>query len=892
MLIKDLDYLSPTDIRKLDRYADMAIDEFVSDIESKLNLGIRINDFYKRLYNRLIADRKADGVPETRAEEADPVLHALEEIPIEEIEYYVGLSEKKYIGSLSRNKIKNFAQLASFVRPEGPMLAYVDAALRWKAFVISNSERIISEWKDFSSIHVIPSSFDENLGLVRNLKNAFIEYGDLLISRSSDARYFKTRRDKDSALTGGSVLLELYRDGLTMDEIARRHGFVRSERVRQIKDEKWNDLLSGQPVAENVVLNNSIIDILTSLRSECLFCSIEKFRSFSGSDDLEFLSDMGFDLVDVGDGQLLVPLNEKGNYTKVCKAVVKALLEALLPKDTETISQMVWDNEKIENINFSQEFVDNVLHYPKLVDVLENGTVQIKDKFLTKDTQRYTRIIYNARRKITTEEVRQQYEERYNYHPSAGPSASKTYSIYCESKMYWYYGEPLMPIKDCISAYADEHKVFHYSELEKYLLDKGYSIPKSIRTPITEICNVDNNDSDHFCHKDYVDDYPEFSWRNSSLYGQANWLMNTVRDILGDRSSMDFKSLVMRLKDKAVGTEYEERVRKNGKYVVFRFCGDHQPFRLENELIFKNEPFFSETDFVTIGLREGKYAFFSQIRSIAFNEVKRSEDGRKTLNDIIGVVNDIIEEHLGRNVIIRALEDKDGRFAPMDIELITENGNKYVVWTGKEIKAEPTFEVTVDEDEENVEQIKQIDEVGTRPAIKFRQVVDWDELNQTLKRELSFCKFWMIRENYDLNESIDKFLDFLRHTENNNLNKKLPQNLYEYWFASTDSYDRSTYLTNLALFFEALLAEIYYHQHGIKLRKKGLSDWAEEFDGLPQKLLYSRDNKGFDRIASDLHYVRNKIAHGDDVELSSWETAKTITDYVALYVYVIARYYH
>ena len=127
---------------------------------------------------------------------------------------------------------------------------------------------------------------------------------------------------------------------------------------------------------------------------------------------------------------------------------------------------------------------------------------------------------------------------------------------------------------------------------------------------------------------------------------------------------------------------------------------------------------------------------------------------------------------------------------------------------------------------------------------------------------------------------------------NNNLNKKLPQNLYEYWFASTDSYDRSTYLTNLALFFEALLAEIYYQQHGIKLRKKGLSDWAEEFDGLPQKLLYSRDNKGFDRIASDLHYVRNKIAHGDDVELSSWETAKTITDYVALYVYVIASYYH
>ena len=900
MLIKNLDYLTPADMRKLGGYADMTIDQYILEIESKLKGGLRINDFYNKLYNRLKIERPTEIVPidmgaesNSEAVEANPILRSLTEIPLDYIQYHVSSSEyRRAYNSLISRGVTHLSHIATFEHSGNSKLAFVQIAMKWKDYVNSNNEKIISEWNDFNTIHMIPSSFDVKHGLVRNLRNAFIEYGELLISRSSDTRYFKNRQEMDSALTGGSILLELYRDGISMDESAKKHGFVRSERVRQIKDEKWNDLFSGKPVAKNVVLNTSIIDVLNSLKSECLFCSIEKFKSFSGSDDVDFLSPMGFDLVNVGDGQFLVPLDTKGNYTKVYKAIVNALLDTLLPKDVDSIAQMVLDNEKLDNINFDKEFVDNVLLYPKLVDIFENGSIQIKDMFLTNDLQRYTRIIYNAKTKITTEEARKRYIEIYNYNPAAGPSTNSKYSICCESKKLWYYGEPLMPIKECIAVYAEEHKVFYYDDLVKYLLEKGYSIPKSIRTQITDICTVDNKDNNHFCHKEYVDEYSNFSWRNPSQYGQTNWMLNVIKDNLCVHSPIEFNLIVAQLKEKAVGTDYEDGVKKNGKYIIPNFCGEDQPFKLEKGLISKNEPYFSETDFATLGLREGKYPFFSQIRSIAFNEVKRSEEGRKPLNEIIGVVNDIIEEPIGRNVIIRALEDRDKRFEPMDIELVLENGNRFVAWTGKEIKPEPTFEVSIVETNADIEQVKEIVEVETKPAIKFRQSVDWKELSQTMKHELSFCKFWMIREDYDLNESIDKFLDFLRHTDNNNLNKKLPQNLYEYWFASTDSFDRSTYLTNLALFFEALLAEIYYQQHGIKLRKRGLSDWAEEFDGLPQKLLYSRDNRGFDRIASNLHFVRNKIAHGDDLELSSWETAKTITDYVALYVYVIARYYN
>ena len=98
--------------------------------------------------------------------------------------------------------------------------------------------------------------------------------------------------------------------------------------------------------------------------------------------------------------------------------------------------------------------------------------------------------------------------------------------------------------------YAEENKVFYYFELEQYLLDKGYSISKSIRTQITDICSVDNKDNNHFCHKDYVEDYPEFSWRNPTQYGQTNWILNVIRDILNVNSPVEFSSLVAQLKEK------------------------------------------------------------------------------------------------------------------------------------------------------------------------------------------------------------------------------------------------------------------------------------------------------------------------------------------------------
>ena len=323
------------------------------------------------------------------------------------------------------------------------------------------------------------------------------------------------------------------------------------------------------------------------------------------------------------------------------------------------------------------------------------------------------------------------------------------------------------------------------------------------------------------------------------------------------------------------------------------YCGDDKPFIIKDGNVIINQAVYDNTDFETIGLRGEKYAYFKQIRSLVANEVKKAEGGRMKLISIIQLVNETIvdDEPLSRNVIIRAIKDEQQRFSPIDVEIINEGGTLYVQWTKQEIVAEPVYSVNPAVDVTEDDHIVEVEQPDYRPNIKYRQIVNWQELTQVLRNELSFYEKWMQYEHYDLNVAIDTFIYFINHSQNANLRKRLPQDLYEYWFASTDSNDRNRYLTDLLLFFEGLLAELYEYRHGSKPRTHGLGELATYFEGLPDMLMYSRDRKGFARIASNLQYNRNKVAHGGYLDLNSLETATLIIEYVALFVYVVARYF-
>ena len=638
-------------------------------------------------------------------------------------------------------------------------------------------------------------------------------------------------------------------------------------------------------------IHQNILELIASLKEECLFSTLDKFVSYSGSSDTELLTDLKCDIIQIKDTTFLIPKDTKGIYKAVGQVIIKTLVENPLPTDKDVIYELIVSNDELSDVNYDSIFVENVLACDELIDVFNNNLIQIKNQHLTHAGQRYARIIYEAGAKITTEEVRKRYEDIYKTVPSSCPNIAGVYGISCEGKKYWYYGEPKVPIKQKVTKFAEDKKTFYYDDIEQEIINEGYTIPHAFRAYITNVCAVDNKDKDHFCHKDYVDDYPHYSWRSPSRYGQINWFLNEIKNILKERGTIMIDVLVAEIEERSKSTEYRDAT-KWTKYIAVNYSGDDKPFNLFDGKISKNEPIFSETDFDTIALRGGKYAYYKQIRSIAANEVKKDESGRKSLVEIVSIVNEITDEPLSRNTILRAIKDEQHRFEPIDVEVVNENGNLFVQWTKKEIVPEPVYIVKSVDKTFDKEEILEVKETEPRPAIRYRQNVNWQELNLTMKRELVFYGNWMAYDSINMNDAIDTFTDFLSDANNTNLSQRLPMDLYEYWFASTDRFDRSRYLNDLLIFFEAALKEIYIQlENKEPPRTKGLADMALLFSGLPDMLLYSKDSKGFRRIAHDLSVKRNIVAHGDTLKLSSLETAKLITDYVALYVYIVAKYH-
>jgi hypothetical protein len=653
-----------------------------------------------------------------------------------------------------------------------------------------------------------------------------------------------------------------------------------------------SEMVSGATLDMNYRLNQNLLDLLQSLKDECLFDPIHKFEVYSGTSDTSFFNELGLDTLEIKDVILLIPKGTKDTYTRVWKVVNITLQENPIPTDIDVIYQLVINSEKLATVEYDPLFVEKILANKSIVEDKGNHSIQIKNEYLSHSDQRFARIIYEAGKKITTAEAKKIYEIIYKEVPSKGPANGK-YGICLENKKYWYYGQPRIPIQQKISDYAENKEVFYYQDLEQELLREGYTIPQAIRVYITNVCVADNKDKNHFCHKDYVDNYPAFSWRNPNKYGWGNWIFNEIKNILDDKGSLPLQEMIDELEKRSNATDYSN-VRQRIQYnKMADYCGEDKPFIIEDGNVVINQSVYDNTDFETIGLRGEKYAYFKQIRSLVANEVKKAEDGRMKLMDIIQLVNETVvdDEPLHRNVIIRAIKDEQHRFSPIDVELINEGGTLYAQWTKQEIVPEPVFVVSHADNLAEEDHIIEIERTDDRPNIKYRQVVNWGDLTKVLRSELSFFKGWMQYEHYDIDVAIDTFIYFITHSHNSNLNSRLPQDLYEYWFASTDGNDRNRYLTDILLIFEGLLAELYEYRYGSKPHTHGLGALATSFEGLPDMLMSSRDNRGFARIASTLRCNRNKVAHGEYLELSSLETARQIVENVALYVYVIARYY-
>lgn len=900
MKVKELKFLSSKDLPKLRDVAEMDIADYLKFIEAKNEKGIKINKPYQELYVSIKANwvqiQSTPKTPSLKQPIINPIRESLEPIPIDELKYGFP-SDINIVDRLKSGGIVSLGQLYGTATDVIGLLPNIGAATlakiqTMKDAVTQDPQSYIDAWQDIQTIHELPSNYNRSFGLEQNLRNAILEYAKVIERNLNNIRYIENSQQRKTYKLLAYILKQYYGYNLSHEQIAQHEGYTH-QHIEIIRGKCISGMVNGEIFFKNYRLNQNLLDLLQSLKGECLFDPIHKFEVYSGTSDTSFFSELGFDTLEINDVTLLIPKDTKGTYKKVWQVIYKTLLDNPLPTDKDVIYQLIINSKELATVDYDPLFVEKILANESIIEDKGNHTIQIKNDYLTSVAQRYARIIYEADHKLTTEEARNQYEAIYKLTPSAGPNVAGKYGVSCEGKKYWYYGQPRTPIQQKISEYANNQEIFFYDDIEQELLNKGYSIPKAIRAYITNVCAVDNDDKNHFCQKDCVDNYPAYNWRNPIQYGWTNWLFNEINSILLVKKSVPLQDMIDELEKRSNNTDYSNVKQRIQYNKMADYCGEDKPFIVENGDVVINQSVYDETDFETIGLRGEKYAYFKQIRALVANEVKKAEGGRIKLVDIVQLVNETIidNEPLSRSVIIRAIKDEQQRFSPIDVKLVNEKGILYAQWTKQEIVAEPVYTVSSADDITEDDQVVEIKQQDNRPNIKYRQIVNWQELTRALRNELSFFRGWMQYEHYDLYVAIDTFIYFINHSKNTNLSKRLPQDLYEYWFASTDGNDRNRYLTDILLFFEGLLAELYEYRHGSKTHTHGLSELATYFEGLPDMLMYSRDNKGFARIASNLQYNRNKVAHGEYLELSSLETARLIVEYVAFFVYVVARYY-
>ena len=140
-----------------------------------------------------------------------------------------------------------------------------------------------------------------------------------------------------------------------------------------------SEAICGKVFFTNYKLNPSLLDLLDSLKEECLYAPLSKFITFSGSSDTDLLDDLECDITEIKDTTFLIPFGTKRIYSQVGKIIIKTLVENPLPTDKNVLYELVIHHEELLGIDYDTTFVENVLACDEIVDIKDDNLIQIKN---------------------------------------------------------------------------------------------------------------------------------------------------------------------------------------------------------------------------------------------------------------------------------------------------------------------------------------------------------------------------------------------------------------------------------------------------------------------------------------------------------------------------------
>lgn len=646
-------------------YADWTLDAYIAHWEDVHRRGGRIPKAFDKVLQRalgLLLDHSTDTESVHHIPQAQP-LEGTQHVPLTDLlTHFSEKGDSIAVNRLRSGGIHSIADLLSISYTTLKNIPYIGhntirRALIFKRWIIDHQQMLLDRYIRRSVPIYLPERYDPDEPLLNVLHTVLLEASPWIMERADDQSFARTPREATGMKLLASLLELRYRHGLSFADIAASLNRT-SWHITKTHTDFVAALCHGEKTSANLKLQPALLIRLTHVKEKALWHRDNVFGHIIPTAST-LINILGLDILEIVPGiRIVIPARELCHFTAKGKAVLRELRAGVTPVSHDEFMTRLKKCKEFKGSHSHTDtlFVNAILAQPELVTVTDDGRFTLNLPYLVSDEQRIARIIHDNGQWMTRNEIFDQYRRLMGRDSnSVNLSNLRKYGIHSSGDL-WIYGKKLQPVNHFISDWTRRKRIFHMHELEAALQKEGYPILPRIRAYITAECMVDNDDSNHFCHKTATPDYPGFSWRKPGRSGLSNWILLQIKNLTEHTGHIPYDQLVDTITERAVRRGNGAYMRQRIKSALSTYSGPDMPFILADGIVSRNMKVFNSVNFATIGRRgHNRTDEYTRIRREAVKSIAASPHGQVQIVDFMKQLAEIGLGHINRNSCLRAL---------------------------------------------------------------------------------------------------------------------------------------------------------------------------------------------------------------------------------------------
>ena len=677
-------------------------------------------------------------------------------------------------------------------------------------------------------------------------------------------------------------LEDYYINGLDKQSLTEKYGITRQAvdlKIIRFKKQCFTREDDKQPS-----FDPAFVDDLEAAHEKYIFSTLELVGEEMGiSTDIQNYPYLYFLDLDILDEtcKFIVPLGEIRKYRKVLHNIIQDLKNCFSYYEKSNLIYRIPIIDHPKDWEYRDKLITSLCESWIEIDTdaLKTDKVRLDIQMIPTTGLKQARIIYDYKYPISKKEIDNIYQNTF------GTSSEQLRTTFLKennfrcSGIYWQYAKTPPDLKEeIINLVIAKNYAVKFDDVLDYIISLHIPAEEtSIRTYLQDIC-LKSIDEDIYCEKEHLKMFPGLRFPKEQNVGQENIVVNAIWQHLKTDGPKSLKELKRWVKEFMKNKGLNDRTNHQ---IIREYCSaEHRVFINDGDII-SNNPDFPEDNlkYVGKGLAKEKYAPF--IVPLTVNELRKRNNNEISLSELHKILS---SSSLDKKGPTRKQTETILRAEP-ELFKVENVNNKLIISLVGQVQNEENYEI--DDKVKNVgdEPILRVS-TEQRPNLSPAITFDWNKITEEMKRELWFLKTpaWG-GVTFNLDEAISLFRYILKHSKNENLSTRIPQDLYEDWFYNTSKWDKKRYILDLVLNYESLLKEI---KPAIKDEKlNGLMEITTQYFPEIASLLRSNEFTGVAKTIKDLSKKRNMLAHGTPLEMTRVQEATTIINFVGLYVYTV-----